>query len=87
VGGETKNEVTVCYSLFHTLMSFSGFLDMASIFPFIGPLSRSLPVVAIRIVHQSDHSGQTFLVDNNDLESENGLSQYNLYTKPYYLSF
>jgi len=33
VGGETRNEVTVCYSLFRTLMSISGSFDLASIFP------------------------------------------------------
>jgi len=30
VGGETRNEVTVYFSLFHSLMSFSGSFDMAS---------------------------------------------------------
>jgi len=39
--------------------------------------SPSLPVVAIRIVHQTDQTGQTDLVDNNDRESENDLLQYN----------
>jgi len=39
-GRETRNEVTVCYSLFRTLMSFSGSFDMASTFPFIDPLLK-----------------------------------------------
>jgi len=34
VGGETRNEMTVCHSLFRTLMSFSGFFNVASIFQY-----------------------------------------------------
>jgi len=77
VGAEARNEVTVCYSLFRTVKSLSG-----SLIP-----SGSLLVLAIRIIHQSDPSGQTFLVDNNKWENENGLLQYIVYTNPYSLSF